>query len=240
MAGHSAWANIQHRKGRQDEKRGKIWTRIIREITVAAKIGGGDIAINPRLRIAVDKAKESNMPADNIKRAVDRGAGTMEGVDYLEIRYEGYGIGGAALIIDCMTDNKTRTVAEIRHALSKHGGSLGTDGSVVFMFKHCGQFFFSPTVSEELVMDAALNAGADDIIVSDEGIIEVLCSVSNFSIVKESLMVAGLIPEMAEVVMKALIPVQLIAENAIKMQKLMDTLEDLDDVQEIFTNAVMG
>jgi YebC/PmpR family DNA-binding regulatory protein len=239
MAGHSAWANIQHRKGRQDEKRGKIWTRIIREITVAAKIGGGDIATNPRLRIAVDKAKESNMPNDNIKRAVDRGAGTMEGVDYLEIRYEGYGIGGAALIIDCMTDNKTRTVAEIRHALSKHGGSLGTDGSVVFMFKHCGQFFFTPTVSEEVVMDAALSAGADDIIIGDEGIIEVLCSASNFSMVKESLAIAGLIPEIAEVVMKALIPVQLVGDNAIKMQKLIDMLEDLDDVQEIFTNAVM-
>jgi YebC/PmpR family DNA-binding regulatory protein len=239
MAGHSAWANIQHRKGRQDEKRGKIWTRIIREITVAAKIGGGDIASNPRLRMAVDKAKESNMPADNIKRAVDRGAGTLEGVDYSEIRYEGYGVGGAALIIDCMTDNKTRTVAEVRHALSKHGGNLGTDGSVAFMFKHCGQFFFSPGTDEESVMEVALDAGADDIIVDDEGSIEVTCPAFDFLLVKEKMASAGLVPEIAEVVMKALIPAQLVGDDAIKMRKLIDVLEDLDDVQEVFTNAVM-
>jgi YebC/PmpR family DNA-binding regulatory protein len=239
MAGHSAWANIQHRKGRQDEKRGKIWTRLIREITVAAKIGGGDIAANPRLRMAIDKGKDANMPADNIKRAVDRGAGTMEGIDYTEIRYEGYGVGGAAVIIDCMTDNKTRTVAEVRHALSKHGGNLGTDGSVAFMFKHCGQFFFAPGTDEDAVMEAALDAGAEDVVTDEEGAIEVICAVADFATVKEALETAGFKAEVAEVVMKALTPTDLIGDDAIKMQKLLDVLEDLDDVQEVFTNAVM-
>jgi YebC/PmpR family DNA-binding regulatory protein len=239
MAGHSAWANIQHRKGRQDEKRGKIWTRIIREITVAAKMGGGDITANPRLRMAIDKGKDANMPADNIKRAVDRGAGTMEGVDYTEIRYEGYGVGGAAVIIDCMTDNKTRTVAEIRHALSKHGGNLGTDGSVAFMFKHCGQFFFAPGTSEDAVMEVALDAGAEDVVTGDDGSVEVVCAVADFSAVKDALAAANLKPEVAEVVMKALIPTELAGDDAIRMQKLLDMLEDLDDVQEVFSNAVL-
>jgi YebC/PmpR family DNA-binding regulatory protein len=240
MAGHSAWANIQHRKGRQDEKRGKIWTKIIKEITVAAKLGGGDLVANPRLRMVIDKAKDANMPADNIKRAVDRGAGTMEGVDYVEIRYEGYGIGGAAVIIDCMTDNKTRTVAEVRHALSKHGGNLGTDGSVAFMFQHCGQFFFAPGTSEDAVMEAALDAGAEDVVTQDDGSIEVTCAVSDFSAVKDALEKAGLKAEVAEVVMKALTPAELSGDDATKMQKLLDVLDDLDDVQEVFTNAVMG
>jgi YebC/PmpR family DNA-binding regulatory protein len=240
MAGHSAWANIQHRKGRQDEKRGKIWTKIIKEITVAAKLGGGDLVANPRLRMVIDKAKDANMPADNIKRAVDRGAGTMEGVDYVEIRYEGYGIGGAAVIIDCMTDNKTRTVAEVRHALSKHGGNLGTDGSVAFMFQHCGQFFFAPGTSEDAVMEAALEAGADDVVTGEDGSIEVTCPVASFSAVKDALDKAGLKAEVAEVVMKALTPAELAGDDAVKMQKLLDVLDDLDDVQEVFTNAVMS
>lgn len=240
MAGHSAWANIQHRKGRQDEKRGKIWTKLIKEITVAAKLGGGDLASNPRLRVAIDKAKDANMPADNIKRAVDRGAGTLEGVDYIEIRYEGYGINGAAVIIDCMTDNKTRTVAEVRHALSKHGGNLGTDGSVAFMFKHCGQFFFAPGTSEDAVMEAALDAGAEDVSTGEDGSVEVVCSVADFSTVKDALEKAGLKAEVAEIVMKPLNTTELAGDDATKMQKLLDVLEDLDDVQEVFTTAVLN
>ena len=240
MAGHSAWANIQHRKGRQDEKRGKIWTKIIKEITVAAKLGGDDLESNPRLRVVIDKAKDANMPADNIKRAIARGAGTMEGVDYVEIRYEGYGIGGAAVIIDCMTDNKTRTVAEVRHALSKNGGNLGTDGSVAFMFQHCGQFFFPPGSSEDAIMEAALDAGAEDVVTQEDGSIEVTCAVGDFSAVKDALDKAGLKAEVGEIVMKALTPAELTGDDATKMQKLLDVLDDLDDVQEVFTNAVMG
>ncbi len=240
MAGHSAWANIQHRKGRQDEKRGKIWTKIIKEITVAAKLGGDDLESNPRLRVVIDKAKDANMPADNIKRAIARGAGTMEGVDYVEIRYEGYGIGGAAVIIDCMTDNKTRTVAEVRHALSKNGGNLGTDGSVAFMFQHCGQFFFAPGSSEDAIMEAALDAGAEDVVTQEDGSIEVTCAVGDFSAVKDALDKAGLKAEVGEIVMKALTPAELTGDDATKMQKLLDVLDDLDDVQEVFTNAVMG
>ena len=240
MAGHSAWANIQHRKGRQDEKRGKIWTKIIKEITVAAKLGGDDLESNPRLRVVIDKAKDANMPADNIKRAIARGAGTMEGVDYVEIRYEGYGIGGAAVIIDCMTDNKTRTVAEVRHALSKNGGNLGTDGSVAFMFQHCGQFFFAPGSNEDAIMEAALDAGAEDVVTQEDGSIEVTCAVGDFSAVKDALDKAGLKAEVGEIVMKALTPAELTGDDATKMQKLLDVLDDLDDVQEVFTNAVMG
>lgn len=238
MAGHSAWSNIQHRKGRQDEKRGKIWTKLIREITVSAKMGGGDITANPRLRAAVEKAKESNMPTDNIKRAIDRGAGTIEGMDYFEIRYEGYGIGGAALIIDCMTDNKTRTVAEVRHILSKHGGNLGTDGSVAFMFKHCGQLIFSSNISEDDIIEKALEGGADDIIVTDEGNIEVLSSINHFLTLKEHLETFGLVAESAEIIMKPLTPIQLLEEDRNKMQKLIFALEELDDVQYVFTNVL--
>src|SRR5512135_3472580 len=181
MAGHSKWANIQHRKGRQDEKRGKIWTRVIREITVAARQGGGDLAMNPRLRLAVEKAKAANMPADTVKKNVDKATGNLEGVNYEEIRYEGYGINGAAIIVDCMTDNRVRTVAEVRHAFAKFGGNMGSEGSVAFLFKHCGQFLFAPGTNEDALMEAALEAGAEDVVTDEEGGIEVLCGPNDFS-----------------------------------------------------------
>jgi YebC/PmpR family DNA-binding regulatory protein len=237
MAGHSKWANIQHRKGRQDEKRGKIWTRIIREITVAARAGGGDLSANPRLRLAVDKAKAANMPADRIKYNIDKASGNLEGVNYEEIRYEGYGIGGAAIIVDTMTDNRVRTVAEVRHALSKHGGNLGTEGSVAFQFKHCGQLVFAPGTSEDKVMEVALEAGAEDVITDDDGAIEVLTSPFEFEAVRDALEAAGLKPEMAEVVMRPENTIELSGEDAVRMQKLLDVLEDLDDVQAISHNA---
>jgi YebC/PmpR family DNA-binding regulatory protein len=237
MAGHSKWANIQHRKGRQDEKRGKVWTRIIREIMVAARQGGGDMAMNPRLRLAVDKAKAANMPADTIRKNIDKATGALEGVNYEEIRYEGYGIGGAAIIVDCMTDNHVRTVAEVRHAFSKYGGNLGTGGSVAFQFKHCGQLVFAPGASEDKVMDVALEAGADDVIAGDDGAIEVLCSPADFEAVKHALEAAGLKPELAEVTMRAENTIELTGEDAARMQKLLDVIEDLDDVQELYHNA---
>ncbi len=239
MAGHSKWANIQHRKGRQDEKRGKIWTRIIREITVAARAGGGDLGTNPRLRLAVDRAKAANMPADRVKYNIDKATGNQEGVTYEEIRYEGYGIGGAAILVDTMTDNKVRTVAEVRHAFSKHGGNMGTAGSVAFQFKHCGQLIFAPGTSEDRVMEVALEAGADDVIVDDEGAIEVLTSYADFEAVKNALEGAGLKPEVAEVTMRAENPIAMSGEDAAKMQRLLDVLEDLDDVQAIYHNAEM-
>ena len=239
MAGHSKWANIQHRKGRQDEKRGKIWTRAIREISVAARAGGGDPAMNPRLRLAIEKAKAANMPADRIKYNVDKASGNLEGQALEEIRYEGYGIGGAAIIIDTMTDNKVRTVAEVRHALSKHGGNMGTEGSVAFQFKHCGQIVFAPGTSEDKVMEVALEAGAEDVIVDDDGAIEVLTAAPDFEAVKQALEAAGLKPELAEVTMRAENTIELAGEDAERMQKLLDVLEDLDDVQEIFHNAGM-
>jgi YebC/PmpR family DNA-binding regulatory protein len=237
MAGHSKWANIQHRKGRQDEKRGKIWTRIIREITVAARTGGGDPAMNPRLRLAIDKAKAANMPADRIKYNVDKASGNLEGVNFEEVRYEGYGIGGAAVIVDCMTDNRVRTVAEVRHAFSKHGGNMGTDGSVSFQFKHCGQFVFAPGTSEDKVMEVALEAGAEDVITDDDGAVEVLCAPPDFEAVKAALEAAGLKPEIAEVTMRAENTVALEGEDAERMQKLLDVIEDLDDTQAVFHNA---
>jgi YebC/PmpR family DNA-binding regulatory protein len=237
VAGHSKWANIQHRKGRQDEKRGKIWTRVIREITVAARQGGGDPAMNPRLRLAIDKAKAANMPADRIKYNVDKASGNLEGVALEEIRYEGYGIGGAAIIVDTMTDNKVRTVAEVRHAFSKHGGNLGTDGSVAFQFTHCGQLIFAPGTSEEKVMEVSLEAGAIDVIKGEDGAIEVLTPPPEFEAVKEALEAAGLVPEVAEVTMRAENTVELSGEDAEKMQKLLDALEDLDDVQNLYHNA---
>lgn len=237
MAGHSKWANIQHRKGRQDEKRGKIWTRLTREIIVAARQGGGDIAMNPRLRLAIEKAKAANMPADNIKRNVDKATGNLDGVTYEEIRYEGYGIGGAAIMIDTMTDNRVRTVAEVRHAFSKYGGNMGTDGSVAFQFKHCGQLVFAPGTSEDKVMEVALEAGAEDVITDDEGAIEVLTAPGDFEAVKNALEAAGLKPEVAEVTMRAENTVSLAGEDAARMQKLLDVLEDLDDTQEIYHNA---
>lgn len=237
MAGHSKWANIQHRKGRQDEKRGKIWTRIIREIMVAARQGGGDLNANPRLRLAVDKAKAANMPADNIKRNIDKATGNLEGVNYEEIRYEGYGIGGAAIIVDTMTDNRVRTVAEVRHAFNKHGGNMGTEGSVAFQFKHCGQIVFAPGTSEDQVMDVALEAGAEDVITDEEGAIEVLTAPADFEAVKNALEAAGLKPEVAEVTMRAENTIELQGEDAERMQKLLDVLEDLDDVQDVYHNA---
>ncbi len=237
MAGHSKWANIQHRKGRQDEKRGKIWTRIIREIMVAARQGGGDPNANPRLRLAIDKAKAANMPADNIKRNVDKATGNLEGVTYEEIRYEGYGIGGAAIIVDTMTDNRVRTVAEVRHAFSKHGGNMGTEGSVAFQFKHCGQMIFAPGTSEDKVMEVALEGGAEDVVTDEDGAIEVLTSPGDFEAVKNALEAAGLKPEVAEVTMRPENTIELGGDDAAKMQKLLDALEDLDDVQEVYHNA---
>ncbi|PUE41364.1 YebC/PmpR family DNA-binding transcriptional regulator [Limnohabitans sp. Bal53] len=237
MAGHSKWANIQHRKGRQDEKRQRIWTRVVREIMVAARTGGGDVSANPRLRLAIEKAKAANMPADTIKRNVDKATGNLEGVSYEEIRYEGYGIGGAAIIVDTMTDNRVRTVAEMRHALSKHGGNLGTEGSVAFQFKHCGQLFFAPGTSEDRVMEVALEAGADDVLTDEEGAIEVLTTPADFEAVKNALEAAGLVAEMAEVTWRAENSVSLSGDEAAKMQKLLDILEDLDDVQNVFHNA---
>ena len=240
MAGHSKWANIQHRKGRQDDKRGKIWTRVIREITVAARLGGGDLDINPRLRLAVEKAKAANLPADTVKRNIDKATGNLEGVHYEEVRYEGYGIGGAAILVDCMTDNKVRTVAEVRHAFSKHGGNMGTEGSVVFQFKHCGQLIFAPGTDEDKVMEAALEAGADDVITHDDGAIEVLTPYTSFEVVKNALAAAGLTPALAEITMRADNPIELSGDDAHKMQKLLDVLEDLDDTQEVFHNAELS
>ncbi|MFZ4623690.1 MAG: YebC/PmpR family DNA-binding transcriptional regulator [Rhodoferax sp.] len=239
MAGHSKWANIQHRKGRQDEKRGKIWTRIIREITVAARAGGGDLSINPRLRLAVDRARAANMPADRVKYNIDKATGSVEGISYEEIRYEGYGIGGAAIIVDTMTDNKVRTVAEVRHVFSKYGGNMGTEGSVSFQFRHCGQIIFAPGVSEDRVMEAALDAGADDVITDFDGAIEVLTSVADFETVKNALEAAGLSPDDAEITMRAENPIELAGDEATRMQKLLDAIEDLDDVQEVYHNAEM-
>jgi YebC/PmpR family DNA-binding regulatory protein len=239
MAGHSKWANIQHRKGRQDEKRGKVWTRVIREIMVAARQGGGDINANPRLRLAVDKAKAANMPADTVKRNIDKATGNLEGVTYEEIRYEGYGIGGAAIIVDTMTDNRVRTVAEVRHVFSKYGGNMGTEGSVAFQFKHCGQIVFAPGTSEDKVMEVALEAGADDVVVGDDGSIEVLTAPTDFEVVRDALTAAGLQAEIAEVTMRADNPVELAGDDAARMQKLLDVIEDLDDVQDVFHNAVL-
>ena len=239
MAGHSKWANIQHRKGRQDAKRGKIFTRLIKEITVAARMGGGDPDMNPRLRLAVDKAYENNMPKDNIERAIKRGAGELEGVNYEEIRYEGYGINGAAVIVDCMTDNRTRTVADVRHAFSKHGGNLGTDGSVAFLFKHCGQILFPPGTDEDKLIEAALDAGAEDVITNDDGSLEVVTGPYDFLAVKDALGKAGFKPEFAEVTMKPSTEVIMAGDDAVRMQKLLDAIESLDDVQDVYTNAVI-
>ena len=240
MAGHSKWANIQHRKGRQDEKRQRIWTRVVREIMVAARTGGGDPTANPRLRLAIEKAKAANMPADTVKRNIDKATGNLEGVTYEEIRYEGYGIGGAAIIVDTMTDNRVRTVAEVRHAFSKHGGNMGTEGSVAFQFKHCGQLIFAPGTSEDKVMEVALEAGAEDVITDEEGAIEVLTSPADFEVVKNALEAAGFTAEMAEVTMRAENTIDMVGDDATKMQKLLDILEDLDDVQNVFHNATIS
>ena len=239
MSGHSKWANIKHKKAAADAKRGNIWTRLIKEITVAARMGGGDIDSNPRLRLAADKAFAANMPKENVKRAIARGTGTLDGVNYEEVRYEGYGINGAAIIVDCLTDNRVRTVADVRHAFTKYGGNMGTTGSVAFQFKHCGQLMFAPGTDEEALMEAALEAGADDVITDDEGGIEVICEPNNFVAVKEAIEAAGFTPEVAEVIMKPENETEFTGEAAEKMQKLLDALEDLDDVQEVYTNAVI-
>jgi YebC/PmpR family DNA-binding regulatory protein len=239
MAGHSKWANIKHKKAATDAKRGKIFTRLIREITVAAKLGGSDASTNPRLRLAVDKAMDNNMPKDTVERAIKRGAGELEGVSYEEIRYEGYGINGAAVIVDCLTDNRTRTVADIRHAFSKNGGNLGTAGSVAFLFKHCGQLVFAPGIDESRLMEAALDAGADDIIDNADGSIEVLTQPHDFVAVKDALVKAGLKPDLAELTMKPATEVSLTGDDAARMQKLLDALESIDDVQDVYTTAVI-
>jgi YebC/PmpR family DNA-binding regulatory protein len=239
MAGHSKWANIQHRKGRQDAKRGKIFTRLIKEITVASRMGGSDAGSNPRLRLAMDKAYENNMPKDTVERAIKRGAGELEGVNYEEIRYEGYGIGGAAVIVDCMTDNRVRTVGEVRHAFSKYGGNMGTDGSVAFLFKHCGQLMFAPGTNEEKLMEAALEAGAEDVVSNDDGSFEVVTGPWDFSAIKTLLEKAGFKAEFGEVTMKPSNETELTGDDAVKMQKLIDALESLDDVQDVYTSAVM-
>ncbi|MDZ4201629.1 MAG: YebC/PmpR family DNA-binding transcriptional regulator [Gallionella sp.] len=240
MAGHSKWANIQHRKGKQDAKRGKVFTRLIKEITVAARMGGGDPGANPRLRLAIEKARENNLPKDTVENAIKRGSGLLEGVEYQEIRYEGYGINGAAVMVDCMTDNKTRTVADVRHAFSKHGGNMGTDGSVAFLFKHCGQMIFAPGTDENGLMEVALDAGAEDISTNDDGSIEVITAPYDFVNVKQALEAAGYRPEFGEVIMKPGSEVEFAGDDAVKMQKLLDALEELDDVQEVYTTAVMG
>ena len=239
MAGHSKWANIQHRKGRQDEKRGKVWTRVIREIMVAARLGGADLGINPRLRLAVEKARAANLPADTVKRNIDKATGNLEGVQYEEIRYEGYGIGGAAILVDTMTDNRVRTVAEVRHAFSKYGGNMGTEGSVLFQFRHCGQLVYAPGSSEDRVMEVALDAGAFDVVADEDGAVEVLTSVADFEAVKQALEAAGLHAELAEVTMRPESTIELSLDEAARMQRLLDVFEDLDDVQAVYHNAAL-
>jgi YebC/PmpR family DNA-binding regulatory protein len=239
VAGHSKWANIQHRKGRQDEKRQRVWTRVMREIMVAARMGGGDISANPRLRLAIEKGKAANMPAENVKYGIAKATGTLEGITYEEIRYEGYGIGGAAIMVDTMTDNKVRTVAVVRHAFSKHGGNMGTEGSVAFQFKHCGQLIYAPGTSEDKVMEVALEAGAEDVITDEDGAIEVLTAYADFEAVKKALEAAGLTAEVAGVTMRPENTIELSGEDAERMQKLLDVLEDLDDTQEIYHNAAL-
>jgi YebC/PmpR family DNA-binding regulatory protein len=239
MSGHSKWANIKHRKAAADAKKGKVFTRLIKEITVAARLGGGDPDTNPRLRLAMDKAREANMTKDSVQNAIKRGSGQLDGVSYEEARYEGYGVGGAAIIVDCLTDNRTRTVAEVRHAFTKNGGNLGSDGSVAYLFKHCGQFVFAPGTSEEKVMDAALDAGAEDVVKNDDGSVEVICAPGDFGAVKEALARAGLKPELAEISMKPTAEAPLAGDDAARMRQLLDALENLDDVQDVYTTAVL-
>ena len=239
MAGHSKWANIKHRKAAADAKKGKVFTRLIKEITVAAKLGGGDPNTNPRLRLAMDKAREANMTNDSVKNAIKRGSGQLDGVSYEEVRYEGYGTGGAAVMVDCLTDNRTRTVAEVRHAFTKNGGNVGSDGSVAYLFKHCGQFLLAPGTSEDKVMDAAIDAGAEDVTRNEDGSVEVVCAPADFAAVKEALEKAGLKPELAEITMKPTTEAQLGGDDAARMRQLLDALENLDDVQNVYTTAVV-
>jgi YebC/PmpR family DNA-binding regulatory protein len=239
MAGHSKWANIKHRKAAADAKKGKVFTRLIKEITVAAKLGGGDPGTNPRLRLAMDKAREANMTKDSVQNAIRRGSGQLDGVSYEEVRYEGYGTGGAAVMVDCLTDNRTRTVAEVRHAFTKNGGNVGSDGSVAYLFKHCGQFLFAPGTSEDKVMEAAIDAGADDVVRNEDGSVEVICAPAQFAAVKEALDKAGLKPELAEITMKPTAEAALAGDDAARMRQLLDALENLDDVQNVYTTAVV-
>ncbi len=239
MAGHSKWANIKHRKAAADAKKGKITTRLVKEITIAAKMGGGDISSNPRLRLALEKARENNVPKENVERAIKRGTGELEGVDYIEIRFEGYGIGGAGIIVDCLTDNNTRTVADVRHAFNKYGGNMGTDGCVSFQFKHCGQLIFSPETNEDALMEAALESGAEDVITNDDGSFEVITAPHDYTDVKEALEAKGFTAELSEVTMKPAAETELSGEDGEKMQRLLDAFEALDDVQDVYTNAVI-
>jgi YebC/PmpR family DNA-binding regulatory protein len=239
MAGHSKWANIKHRKAAADAKKGKVFTRLIKEITVAAKLGGGDPDTNPRLRLAMDKAREANMTKDSVQNAIKRGSGQLDGVSYEEVRYEGYGTGGAAVMVECLTDNRTRTVAEVRHAFTKNGGNVGSDGSVAYLFKHCGQFLFAPGTSEDKVMEAAIDAGAEDVVRNDDGSVEVICAPADFAAVKEALDKAGLRPELAEITMKPTAEAALAGDDAARMRQLLDALENLDDVQNVYTTAVV-
>jgi YebC/PmpR family DNA-binding regulatory protein len=239
MAGHSKWANIKHRKAAADAKKGKVFTRLIKEITVAAKLGGGDPGTNPRLRLAMDKAREANMTKDSVQNAIKRGSGQLDGVSYEEVRYEGYGTGGAAVMVDCLTDNRTRTVAEVRHAFTKNGGNVGSDGSVAYLFKHCGQFLFAPGTSEDKVMEAAIDAGAEDVVRNEDGSVEVVCAPADFAAVKEALDKAGLKPELAEITMKPTAEAALAGDDAARMRQLLDALENLDDVQNVYTTAVV-
>jgi YebC/PmpR family DNA-binding regulatory protein len=239
MAGHSKWANIKHRKAAADAKKGKVFTRLIKEITVAAKLGGGDPNINPRLRLAMDKAREANMTKDSVQNAIKRGSGQLDGVSYDEVRYEGYGTGGAAVMVDCPTDNRTRTVAEVRHAFTKNGGNVGSDGSVAYLFKHCGQFLFAPGTSEDKVMEAAIDAGAEDVVRNEDGSVEVICAPADFAAVKEALDKAGLKPELAEITMKPTAEAALAGDDAARMRQLLEALESLDDVQNVYTTAVV-
>jgi YebC/PmpR family DNA-binding regulatory protein len=239
MAGHSKWANIKHRKAAADAKKGKVFTRLIKEITVAAKVGGGDPGTNPRLRLAMEKAREANMTKDSVTSAIKRGSGQLDGVSYEEVRYEGYGVGGAAVMVDCLTDNRTRTVAEVRHAFTKNGGNVGSDGSVAFLFKHCGQLLFAPGTSEDKVMDAAIDAGAEDVAKNEDGSVEVVCAPADFAAVKEALEKAGLKPELAEITMKPTTEAELAGTDAARMRQLLDALENLDDVQNVYTTAVV-
>jgi YebC/PmpR family DNA-binding regulatory protein len=239
MSGHSKWANIKHRKAAADAKKGKVFTRLIKEITVAARLGGGDPDTNPRLRLAMDKAREANMAKDSVQNAIKRGSGQLEGVSYEESRYEGYGPGGAAVMVHCLTDNRTRTVAEVRHAFTKNGGNMGSDGSVAYLFKHCGQFVFAPGTSEDKVMDVGLDAGAEDVVKNDDGSVELICAPADFDAVKAALQKAGLKPELAEITMKPAAEAQLAGGDAARMRQLLDALENLDDVQDVYTTAVV-
>ena len=237
MAGHSKWANIQHRKGAQDKKRGKLFTKLIREITIAARMGGGDMNSNPRLRLAVDKAKAQSMPKDNIDRAVKRGSGELDGAEYFEIRYEGYGPGGSAVMVDCMTDNKNRTVADVRHAFSKFGGNLGADGSVNYLFNHVGQISFPAGSDEDAIMESAIDAGAEDVLVHADNSIEVLTDPAEFEAVRDAMLAAGFAADDAELTMRATTSAELDLKAAGSIMKMLEMLEDLDDVQNVYSNA---